>query len=64
MSCCFSNELCNLIGRKAIIHTGRCSFTVVISNITPCYVKAIEVRSGNIKIFNLDHIDFIEECSC
>ena len=64
MSCCYSDHLCNLVGRKAIIHTGCHCFTVVICYITPCYMKVIDVRSGNIRIFNLNHIDFIEECTC
>ena len=64
MSCCYSDHLCNLVGHKAIIHTGCHCFNVLICDITPCYVKVIDVRSGNIRIFNLDHIDFIEECRC
>ena len=64
MSFCFSDSLCHLIGQKAIIHIGNCRHKVFICNITPSHVKAIEICSGNIRIFNMCHIDFIEACSC
>lgn len=64
MSCCSNDYLNCLVNHKAIIHCGRCKYLVVICSICPTYIKAIEVGSGNIKIFNLDRVDFIEEICC
>lgn len=56
------NELACLINHKVIIHSNRCRYCVIVTEVCCAYVKAIEVGSGNIRYFNLDRIDYIEEC--
>jgi hypothetical protein len=55
------NDLMSFINKKVILHCGRSRHRVVICEIGECYLKAIEVGTGNTRIFNLDRIDIIEE---
>lgn len=57
----YRNNLACLVNQKVIIHTGRCSYCVVISQVCNCYIKAIELGSGNVRYFNLDRVDYIED---
>ena len=50
-----------LINKKVILHCGRGRYRVVVAEVGSCYLKVIEVGTGNIRIFNLDRIDIIEE---
>lgn len=62
MACCYKSDLACLINRKVIIHTGHCTYCVIICNICDCYLQAIDLRNnGNIRVFNLDRIDYIED---
>lgn len=61
MSCCFKKSLEDLINSKVIIHSGHCCYNVIICEICPTYIKAIELGCGNVRHFNMDRIDFIED---
>ncbi len=55
-------DLACLVNQKVIIHSNRCSYCVIISQVCPCYIRAIELGCGNIRYFNFDRIDYVEEC--
>jgi len=57
----YQNDIGCLVNQKAIIHTDRCSYCVIIAQICECYIRAIELGTGNIKYFNFDRIDYIED---
>ena len=56
------HDLACLVNQKVIIHTDRCSYCVIVSQVCPCYIRAIELGSGNVRYFNFDRIDYVEEC--
>lgn len=60
--CC--DQLHCLIGKKVIVYSCRSKCLVVVCDICPSYMKAIEVGNGSTKIFNLERIDYIEEICC
>lgn len=60
MSCCYSDSLNCLVNHKAIIHSGGRRYCVLVLDVCPTYIKCIELCSGNIKIFNLCRIEFVE----
>ncbi len=57
----YQNDLGCLVNQKAVVHSGRCCYCVIITQVCPCYIRAIEMGSGNIRYFNFDRIDYIEE---
>lgn len=61
MSCCCEEILCSLKNRKVIICSGNTRCCVVVCDVCPGYIKAIEVGCGSVRIFNLDNISYIEE---
>jgi len=52
--------LCSLINCKVILSSCGKKYCVIICDICPGYIKAIEVGCGNIKMFNLANVDYIE----
>lgn len=61
MSCCYKESLKDLVNSKVVIHSGRCCYHVIICEICACYIKAIELGTGNVRNFNMDRIDYIED---
>lgn len=55
------DTLCGLVNQKVIIYAGKCKYCVVITQVCECYLKAIEMGTGYVKIFNLDRIDYVED---
>lgn len=50
-----------LVNQKVIIYAGKIKYCVVITQVCDCYVKAIEMGTGYVKVFNLDRIDYVED---
>jgi hypothetical protein len=61
MSCGCDQSLCALVNCKVILCSGGRRYCVIICDICPGYIKAIEVGCGNIRMFNLTNIDYIEK---
>ncbi|MDF2877258.1 MAG: hypothetical protein K0S30_354 [Clostridia bacterium] len=57
----YQNDLACLVNQKVIIHTENCSYCVIIAQVCPCYIRAIEAGSGNVKYFNFDRISYVED---
>lgn len=55
------DSLCGLVNQKVIIYAGKLKYCVVITQVCECYLKAIEMGTGYVKIFNLDRIDYVED---
>ncbi|MHC1750211.1 MAG: hypothetical protein AB9856_18235 [Cellulosilyticaceae bacterium] len=61
MACSYKDGLRVLENHKVIIHSGRCRYCVILSEVCGCYLKTIELGNGNVRTFNLDRVDYIEE---
>ncbi len=57
----YYEDLLCLVNHRVTIHSNRTAYHVLISQICPNYIRAIELSTGNIKFFNFEMIDFIEE---
>ncbi len=61
MSTYNNNSLDCLVNQKVVIYSGRYRYCVIICEVCSSYIRAVELGSGNIRIFNLERVDYIED---
>ncbi|OON95664.1 MAG: hypothetical protein ATN36_07680 [Epulopiscium sp. Nele67-Bin005] len=62
MATYLQNSFQDLVNEKVVIYSGRYRYNVIVVQVCAEYIKAIELGTGNIRTFNIDRIDFIEDC--